>query len=128
MDPINTIGRRKRSVARVILTEGNGNVVVNGVDGKEYFPIHIQQYKLHQPFKITETEGKYDVKVNVYGGGFTGQVEAIRLGIARALVSVDEELKPALRAQGLMTRNPHEVERKKFGRKKARKRSQFSKR
>ena len=128
MDPINSLGRRKSSVARVVLSEGDGTVIVNGVEGKEYFPIKTQQFKLEQPFKLTGTEGKYDVTVNVNGGGITGQVEAVRLGIARALVVMDETLKPALKAEDLMTRNPSEVERKKFGRKKARKRYQFSKR
>lgn len=128
MEPINSLGRRKTSVARVVLSEGNGTVIVNGVEGKEYFPITTQQFKLDQAFKLTGTEGKYDVTVNVRGGGITGQVEAVRLGIARALVAMDETLKPALKAEDLMTRNPSEVERKKFGRKKARKRYQFSKR
>ncbi|MBK9420670.1 MAG: 30S ribosomal protein S9 [Flavobacteriales bacterium] len=128
MEPINSLGRRKTSVARVVLSDGDGTVIVNGVEGKEYFPITIQQFKLAQPFKLTGTEGKYDVTVNVRGGGITGQVEAVRLGISRALVAIDETLKPALKAQELMTRNPAEVERKKFGRKKARKRYQFSKR
>ena len=128
MEPINSLGRRKTSVARVVLTEGNGNVIINGVEGKEYFPITTQQYKLDQPFKLTDTAGKYDLTINVRGGGITGQVEAARLGIARALVAMDETLKPALKAEDLMTRNPAEVERKKFGRKKARKRYQFSKR
>ncbi|MBS1943210.1 MAG: 30S ribosomal protein S9 [Bacteroidetes bacterium] len=128
MEPINSLGRRKTSVARVILSEGDGSITVNGVEGSEYFPITTQQFKLVQPFKLTGTEGKYDVTVNVNGGGITGQVEAVRLGIARALVAVDEAHKPLLKAEDLMTRNPAEVERKKFGRKKARKRYQFSKR
>lgn len=128
MEPINSLGRRKTSVARVVLSEGNGSILVNGIEGKEYFPITTQQFKLEQAFKLTDTLGKYDVTVNVRGGGITGQVEAVRLGIARALVSMDENLKPALKAEDLMTRNPCEVERKKFGRKKARKRYQFSKR
>jgi small subunit ribosomal protein S9 len=128
MEPINSLGRRKSSVARVVLSEGNGTVIVNGVEGKEYFPITTQQFKLDQPFKLTGTEGKYDVTANVRGGGITGQVEAVRLGISRALVALDVTLKPALKAEDLMTRNPSEVERKKFGRKKARKRYQFSKR
>ncbi|MBX2983698.1 MAG: 30S ribosomal protein S9 [Flavobacteriales bacterium] len=128
MEPINSLGRRKTSVARVVLSEGTGSIIVNGVEGKEYFPITTQQFKLDQAFKLTDTLGKYDVTVNVRGGGITGQVEAVRLGIARALVTMDETLKPALKAEDLMTRNPAEVERKKFGRKKARKRYQFSKR
>ena len=128
MDPINSLGRRKTSVARVVLSDGNGSIIINGVDGKDYFPIMTQQFKLNQPFKLTSTEGKFDTTVNVNGGGITGQVEAVRLGISRALVEMDETLKPALKAEDLMTRNPREVERKKFGRKKARKRFQFSKR
>ncbi|HMW97086.1 MAG TPA: 30S ribosomal protein S9 [Flavobacteriales bacterium] len=128
MASVNSLGRRKSSVARVILSDGNGDIKVNGVEGKEYFPITMQQFKLMQPFKLTETEGKYDVTIRVDGGGITGQVEAVRLGIARALVKLDPEHKPKLKAEDLMTRNPREVERKKFGRKKARKRYQFSKR
>ncbi|MBL8001592.1 MAG: 30S ribosomal protein S9 [Flavobacteriales bacterium] len=128
MATVNTIGRRKTSVARVILSEGTGAITVNGVEGKEYFPVMVQQFKLNQPFKLTGTEGKYDVTVLVDGGGITGQVEAVRLGIARALVEVDAAHKPALKAEELMTRDPRAVERKKFGRKKARKRYQFSKR
>ena len=128
MEPIISLGRRKTSVARVTLSDGDGTIIVNGVEGKDYFPITTQQFKLDQCFKLTDTMGKYDVTVNVRGGGITGQVEAVRLGIARALVVVDENMKPALKAEELMTRNPCEVERKKFGRKKARKRYQFSKR
>ena len=124
----NSLGRRKTSIARVNLTEGKGNITINGRDGKEYFPITMQQFKLQQPFKLTETVGKYDVIATVDGGGITGQVDAVRLGIARALVKIDPEHKPKLKAEELMTRNPREVERKRFGRKKARKRYQFSKR
>lgn len=128
MERVNSLGRRKAAVARVILSEGTGEIRVNGVAGNEYFPITIQQFKLNQPFKLTGTEGKYNATITVDGGGTTGQVEAARLGIARALVALDENNKPALKAEDLMTRNPKEVERKKFGRKKARKRYQFSKR
>ena len=128
MDLINTIGRRKASVARVYLSSGKGNITINGKDAKEYFPLHTLQYKLNQPFDITETKGKYDVKVNVAGGGITGQAEAIRMAISRALVEEDAERKSALRAAGLMTRDPRMVERKKFGQPKARKKFQFSKR
>ncbi len=128
MEPINTIGRRKTSVARVILTEGSGAVTINGVEAKEYFPLLAQQFKMNQPFKLTGTEGKYDVQARVDGGGITGQADALRLGIARALVVVDAENKPKLKVENLMTRDPRAVERKKFGRKKARKRYQFSKR
>lgn len=124
----NSLGRRKTSIARVNLTEGKGNITVNGRDGKEYFPITMQQFKLQQPFKLTDTVGKYDVVATVDGGGITGQVDAVRLGIARALVKIDAEHKPKLKAEELMTRDPRAVERKKFGRKKARKRYQFSKR
>ncbi|MBP6575074.1 MAG: 30S ribosomal protein S9 [Flavobacteriales bacterium] len=124
----NSLGRRKTSIARVNLTEGKGNITINGRDGKEYFPITMQQFKLQQPFKLTETVGKYDVIATVDGGGITGQVDAVRLGIARALVKIDAEHKPKLKAEELMTRDPRAVERKKFGRKKARKRYQFSKR
>ena len=128
MASVNNLCRRKTSVARVVLNEGSGEILVNGVDGKEYFPITVQQFKMQQPFKLTGTEGKYDVTATIDGGGTTGQVEALRLGIARALVKIDPEHKPKLKAEDLMTRNPREVERKKFGRKKARKRYQFSKR
>lgn len=128
MESVNSLGRRKTSVARVVVSEGSGEITVNGVDGKEYFPITTQQFKLNQPFKLTGTEGKYDVTVTVDGGGITGQVEAVRLGISRALVEIDATHKPALKAEELMTRDPRAVERKKFGRKKARKRYQFSKR
>ena len=128
MEAVNSLGRRKTSVARVVLNEGSGEIIVNGVEGKDYFPITVQQFKLQQPFKLTGTEGMYDVTATIDGGGTTGQVEALRLGIARALVKIDPEHKPKLKAEDLMTRNPREVERKKFGRKKARKRYQFSKR
>lgn len=128
MGVINTIGRRKSSVARIYLKEGKGNITVNKKDYKEYFPIGTLQYKINQPFMLTETEGKFDVTVNVKGGGVNGQVEAVRLAISRALVEVDAENKPALKAEGLMTRDPRMVERKKPGQPKARKKFQFSKR
>ncbi len=128
MTPILSLGRRKTAIARIVLTEGSGAITVNGRDGQEYFPVTMQQFKLQQPFKLTETVGKYDVTATVDGGGITGQVDAVRLGIARALVQIDAEHKPKLKAEELMTRDPRAVERKKFGRKKARKRYQFSKR
>ena len=128
MEPVLSLGRRKTSVARIVLTEGTGAIIVNGRDSADYFPITMQQFKLQQPFKLTETVGKYDVTVTVDGGGITGQVDAVRLGIARALVKVDAEHKPKLKAEQLMTRNPREVERKKYGKPKARKSFQFSKR
>ncbi len=128
MEVINAIGRRKASVARVYLSDGQGDVTVNKVDFKQYFPLPTLQYKVNQAFALTGTEGKYNVTVNVDGGGVNGQAEAIRLGIARALVKLDPALKPALKERGLMTRDPRMVERKKPGQKKARKRYQFSKR
>ena len=128
METLHKIGRRKTAVARVYLTEGKGNVTVNKKDLKDYFTTGMLQYKVTQPFALTETMGNYDVSVNVNGGGITGQAEAVRLGISRALVEIDEENKPALKAEGLMTRDPRMVERKKFGQKKARKKFQFSKR
>jgi len=128
MEIINTLGRRKSSVARVYMAPGKGKITINERDMKDFFPTSLLQFKLHQPFNITNTEKKYDVKVNVHGGGTTGQVEAIRLGISRALIIIDENYKPALRAEGLVTRDPRMVERKKPGQKKARKKFQFSKR
>ncbi|MAW65581.1 MAG: 30S ribosomal protein S9 [Flavobacteriales bacterium] len=128
MEVVNTIGRRKSAVARVYLKDGSGQITINGKDQKEYFTLDQWLFKLNQPFALTEQEGKFDVTVNVKGGGFTGQVEAIRLGISRALVQLDEESKPALKKEGLMTRDPRMVERKKPGQKKARKKFQFSKR
>tara|TARA_B110000467_G_C18324290_1_gene487718 strand:+ start:1993 stop:2379 length:387 start_codon:yes stop_codon:yes gene_type:complete len=128
MDVINTSGRRKSAVARIYLSKGKGKITINNKDQKDYFPLVELQGKLAQPFAITENVGKYDVKVNVKGGGFKGQAEAIRLGISKALVEIDPDYKPALRAEGLMTRDPRMVERKKFGQPKARKQFQFSKR
>jgi small subunit ribosomal protein S9 len=123
-----TIGRRKTSVARVFLKEGKGDITVNKKNFKDYFNTPTLHYKLEQAFALTETTGQYDVTINVEGGGITGQAEAIRLGIARALVEVNADFKPMLKADGLMTRDPRMVERKKFGQKKARKKFQFSKR
>lgn len=128
MDVINSLGRRKASVARIYMSKGKGNVTVNGRDFKQYFNTAILHHKVEQPFNITETAGQWDVSATVNGGGINGQAEAVRLGISRALVMVNEEYKPALRAQGLVTRDPRMVERKKPGQKKARKRFQFSKR
>ncbi|MFT5858074.1 MAG: small subunit ribosomal protein S9 [Flavobacteriaceae bacterium] len=128
MEVINTLGRRKTAVARVYMTKGKGVVTVNKRDYKEFFPVPVLQSKIVQPFELTDTVGQYDITVNVAGGGITGQVEAIRLGISRALVKLDEENKPLLKEQGLMTRDPRMVERKKPGQPKARKKFQFSKR
>jgi len=128
MDVINTSGRRKTSVARIYLKPGKGEVTINKRPLNEYFTTGTLQYKVNQPFSITETEGQYDLNVNVYGGGITGQAEAVRLAVSKALIEVNPEWKPALKAVGLTTRDPRMVERKKFGQKKARKKEQFSKR
>ena len=128
MEIVNTLGRRKTSVARVYLSKGTGKVIVNNKDYKVAFPVAVLQSKIEQPFALTNTAGQYDVKINVFGGGINGQAEAIRLGIARALVEVAAENKPLLKAEGLMTRDPRMVERKKPGQPKARKKFQFSKR
>ncbi|TKC12853.1 30S ribosomal protein S9 [Pedobacter polaris] len=128
MSVTNTSGRRKTAVARIYLKEGNGTITVNGKDHKVYFPTLPLQYIVNQSFEVSELIGKYDVNVNVNGGGVKGQAEAVRLAIAKAIVELDAEKKPALRAKGLMTRDMRMVERKKPGRKKARKKFQFSKR
>ena len=128
MQITHTIGRRKTAIARVYIQPGNGNVVVNNKDYKVYFPTLPLQYVVKQAFGLTDNTDKFDVKVNVEGGGITGQAQAIRLGISRALVKLNEEVKPILKSNGLMTRDPRMVERKKPGQKKARKRFQFSKR
>lgn len=128
MDIISTIGRRKTSVARIYMQAGKGKIVVNKRDLSNYFPSEILQTIVKQPFVKVEQDGNFDVSVNVFGGGLTGQAEAVRLAISRALVELDAENKPALRSEGFMTRDPRMVERKKPGRRKARKRFQFSKR
>ena len=128
MDVINTSGRRKNAVARLYMSEGKGEITINKRDYKDYFPTGTLQYTINQAFNLTETAGKFDINVNVSGGGITGQAEAVRLAISKALVKLDPELKPALKAEGLTTRDPRMVERKKFGQKKARKKEQFSKR
>ena len=128
MSVINTLGRRKTSVARVYLSEGTGKITVNKRDLNAYFSTPVLLEKVKQPFAITENVDKYDVTVNVKGGGINGQAEAIRLGISKALVEINADWKPALKAEGLMTRDPRMVERKKPGQKKARKKFQFSKR
>jgi small subunit ribosomal protein S9 len=128
MDTINTSGRRKTAIARLYMTPGTGKVTVNKKDVENYFTTAVLQYKIQQPFQLTETSGQYDVKVNVDGGGITGQAEAVRLAISKALVEINPEWKPALKQEGLTTRDPRMVERKKFGQRKARKKTQFSKR
>jgi small subunit ribosomal protein S9 len=128
METLHKIGRRKTAIARVYLSEGDGSVTINKKEYKNYFTTGVLQYKITQPFALTDTMGTYNVVANVNGGGITGQAEAVRLAISRALVHIDEENKPLLKAEGLMTRDPRMVERKKFGQKKARKKFQFSKR
>jgi small subunit ribosomal protein S9 len=128
MQTINTSGRRKNAIARVYMTQGTGKVTINKRDLTEYFPLPTLQYKVKQPFLLTETLDQFDIKANLDGGGITGQAEALRLAISKALIEVNEELKPTLKSEGLTTRDPRMVERKKFGQKKARKKFQFSKR
>ena len=128
MDTLHAIGRRKHSVARVYLKSGKGNININNKDYKDYFPTTLLQYKLEQSQNAISNCKDFDIKVNVFGGGLTGQAEAIRLGIARALVKMNEENKSILRKEGLITRDPRMVERKKPGQRKARKKTQFSKR
>jgi small subunit ribosomal protein S9 len=128
MEVINALGRRKTAVARVYMSKGNGKIIVNKKEMKVMFPIDVLQGKINQPFILTDTVGQFDIKVNVMGGGINGQAEAIRLGISRALVELSADYKPLLKAEGLMTRDPRMVERKKPGQPKARKKFQFSKR
>ncbi len=128
MEVVNAIGRRKAAVARVYVCTGKGNITVNDMDYKLYFPNLLLQYIVKQPLQILEADQKYDIKVNLDGGGVKGQAEALRLGITRALIKIDETCKPKLKEAGFTTRDPREVERKKSGQPKARKRFQFSKR
>ena len=128
MEVINTIGRRKAAIARVYVSEGKGQIIVNNRDFKDYFPDKQLHYVVEQPLNLLEVRNNYDIKVNLDGGGMTGQAEALRLGISRALIKANPEFKPALRAEGFVTRDPRVVERKKPGQPKARKRFQFSKR
>lgn len=129
MEVVSTIGRRKAAVARVYISEGKGDIVINKSDYKEYFPLGTLQYIVTQPLELTDNLNKYDIKANLDGGGIKGQAEALRLAITRALVQIDEESnKEVLKANKLLTRDPREVERKKPGQPKARKRFQFSKR
>ncbi len=128
MDIINAVGRRKSAVARVFVKEGTGNIIINDREFKEYFPNEILQYKATQPLQALNLTNGFDIRVNLDGGGITGQAEALRLAIARALVKINPDFRPVLKAQGFLTRDPREVERKKPGRPGARKRFQFSKR
>ena len=125
---IQTVGRRKRSVARVLLRPGKGEWSVNGRTMQDYFPRPTHQIRVEEPLKVAELDGSFDVVVRVNGGGLTGQSDAVRMGLARALVALDEELRSAMREKGVLTRDSRQVERKKPGRPKARKRFQFSKR
>jgi len=128
MAVIHKIGRRKTAVARIYLSEGSGNITVNKRELKDYFTTATLQYKVKQALSLTGNEENFDVKVNVYGGGVTGQAEAVRMAIARAMCEVNEENRSIVKPEGLLTRDPRMVERKKFGQKKARKKFQFSKR
>ena len=128
MEITHTIGRRKTAVARVYVQPGNGTITVNKKDYKQYFPTLPLQNLIQQAFDLSKTKDQYDVAVNVFGGGYNGQAEAIRMALARALCKINAEYRPALKAGGLLTRDPRMVERKKFGQRKARRRFQFSKR
>ena len=128
MEVIHKIGRRKTAVARVYVYKGKGNITVNDKDLNSYFTTATLQYKVNQPLALTDNQGSFDIKVNVYGGGVTGQAEAVRLALSRAMCELDEENRTILKPEGLLTRDPRMVERKKFGQKKARKKFQFSKR
>ena len=128
METVNTIGRRKSAVARIYLSEGKGNIIVNKRELKEYFPSGTLQYIILQPLQLLGVQEKYDIKVNLDGGGQKGQAEALRLAISRALIEIDAETRKELKSAGFLTRDPRKVERKKPGQPKARKRFQFSKR
>ena len=128
METIHKIGRRKTAVARVYLSEGKGNITINKKDLNDYFTTGTLQYKVNQPLMLTENEGKFDVSVNVLGGGVTGQAEAVRLALSRAMCELDEENRKVLKPEGLLTRDPRMVERKKYGRRKARRAFQWVKR
>jgi small subunit ribosomal protein S9 len=128
MEIIHALGRRKTAIARIYLKEGKGNIRINKRDYKDFFPTATLHYVVEQPFLLTDNLGKYDLDVNIKGGGITGQAEALRLAISRALVKIDPEYRPVLKEKGLLKRDPRMVERKKPGQPKARKKFQFSKR
>jgi small subunit ribosomal protein S9 len=128
MEGVNTTGRRKSAIARIYVNEGKGQIIVNDRDYKDYFTTQQLRYIIEQPLKLTQSDGKVDIKANLDGGGLSGQAEALQLAISRAIIKIDPEKKPLLKSNGLLTRDPREVERKKPGRPKARKRFQFSKR
>ena len=124
----NSVGRRKEAVTRVFITRGNGNITVNDKDYKKYFSLVYLQNQVDRPLRTVEATDKFDIKINATGGGVKGQAEAAMLGIARVLVEINPDFRPALKAAGLLKRDPRSVERKKFGKKKARRSFQFSKR
>lgn len=128
MEVVNTLGRRKTAIARIYVSEGEGKITINKRDYKEFFPMATLHYVVEQPLMLTDNLGKYDIKVNLDGGGITGQAEALRLAISRALIKIDPEYRPVLKENGLLRRDPRMVERKKPGQPKARKKFQFSKR
>jgi len=128
MEVIHKIGRRKTAVARAYVSQGTGKITINKKELNTYFPTATLQYKVNQPLMLTSNDGNFDIKINVFGGGITGQAEAIRLAISRAMCELDAENRLILKPEGLLTRDPRMVERKKFGQKKARKKFQFSKR
>jgi len=128
MEVLHKIGRRKTAVARVYLSQGEGKITINKKELTNYFPTATLQYKVKQPLVLTENDTTFDINVNVFGGGITGQAEAIRLAISRAMCELNDENRGILKPEGLLTRDPRMVERKKFGQKKARKKFQFSKR
>ena len=128
MEVVSTIGRRKAAIARIYVSEGKGNITINGRELKEYFPFGTLQYVVLQPLNLLNVAGEYDIKANLDGGGISGQAEALRLAISRALIEINPESRPELKHAGFLTRDPREVERKKPGQPKARKRFQFSKR
>ncbi len=128
MEVVNTLGRRKTAVARIYVSEGNGKITINKRDYKAFFPTAMLHYVVEQPLQLTESMGKYDIKVNLNGGGITGQAEALSLAISRALIKIEPEHRPVLKEKGLLRRDPRMVERKKPGQPKARKKFQFSKR
>jgi small subunit ribosomal protein S9 len=128
METVNALGRRKSAIARIYISDGKGSILVNNRNMNEYFPFQQLQYIINQPLTLTDSVGKYDIKINLYGGGVKGQAEAVRLAITRALIKINPENKEVLKSNKLLTRDPREVERKKPGQPKARKRFQFSKR
>lgn len=128
MEVINTIGRRKKSIARIYVKQGNGTITINKKTLEDYFPSEILRIKVNQPLVTVGEKDQYDISINVTGGGITGQAEAVRMAIARALVQMNEEHRATIKPEGFLTRDPRMVERKKYGRRKARKRFQFSKR